>query len=122
MSEEAPQRTRETIERELSAKAWQDDAFLEELRNNPKAVIAREYGVQLPDTLNLKVVEEQPDTLYIRIANNPANLELTDEQLEMVAGGEFVLTIGIISAVIGSVSVFASTVTATAQISVSKGW
>ncbi len=122
MSEEAPQRTRETIERELSAKAWQDDAFLEELRNNPKAVIAREYGVQLPDTLNLKVVEEQPDTLYIRIGNNPANVELTDEQLEMVAGGEVVVLTAVLSAVFGSVAVSVSTITATAQISVAKGW
>jgi hypothetical protein len=95
MSEESPQRSRETIERELSAKAWQDDAFLEELRRNPKAVIAREYGVQVPDTLNLKVIEETPDTLYIRLSNNPANFELSDEQLEQVAGGEVLLIPGL---------------------------
>lgn len=114
---EAPQRSRETIERELAAKAWQDDAFMDELRSNPKAVIAREYGVTLPDSLDLKVVEESAGTLYLRIPPNPSEIELSDEQLELVAGGEVVVT-----AIIGTIAISVSTVTSTAQISISKGW
>jgi hypothetical protein len=122
MSEEATPRTRETIERELASKGWEDDAFMAELRTNPKAVIHKEYGVQIPDNVELKVVEETPNTLYIRIPNNPSNLELSDEQLEMVAGGEVVVATAVLSAVFASAAITVSSVTATAQISVAKGW
>lgn len=121
MSEEASPRTRETIERELATKAWQDDAFMDELRSNPKAVIAREYGVQLPDSMNLKVVEEDASTLYLRIPPNPSNVELSDEQLELVAGGEVVVT-AVIGVVGITVSVAVSSVTTSASITVAKGW
>lgn len=105
MAEEAPQRTRETVEAELTSKAWQDPDFMEELRADPKAVIAKEYGVELPDSVDLKVVEESANLLYIRIPPNPADLELSDEQLELVAGGECIISTTIVSALIsGTVS------------------
>ena len=87
MADETPQRTRETIEMEIAGKAWQDEEFMEALRTDPKAVIAKEYGVELPDNVELKVVEESPTELYIRIPTNPADLELSDDELESVAGG-----------------------------------
>ena len=132
MSEATPQTetkyTREKVEAELASKAWRDPDFMEELRTNPKAVIAKEYGVQLPDALELKVIEETPNTLYLRIPPNPSELELSDEQLEMVAGGEVVVsaTIGIIGIITGVVTATVGTavtsVTSTAAISISKGW
>jgi hypothetical protein len=126
MSEATPQAepkyTREKVEAELAGKAWQDPAFMEELRTNPKAVIAKEYGLQIPDSVELKVIEETPNTIYLRIPPNPGDLELSDEQLEMVAGGEFVVSatvIGITGIVTGVVT---SGVSTSASVTVSKGW
>lgn len=123
-----PPRTRETIERELATKAWQDDTFMEELRTQPKMVIFKEYGVQIPDHVDLKVIEESSNTLYIRIPPNPSDVELSDEQLELVAGGEVAATavisaiVGIIGITVGVAGISVGSVTATAQISISKGW
>lgn len=122
MSEATPQAepkyTREKVEAELAGKAWQDPAFMEELRTNPKAVIAKEYGLQIPDSVELKVIEETPNTIYLRIPPNPSDLELSDEQLEMVAGGEFIVS----ATVIGITGIVTGVATAGAQITISKGW
>jgi hypothetical protein len=123
MTEEAPQRTRETVEMEIAAKAWQDEEFLERLRADPKAVIAEEYGVEVPDTVEIKVIEESAHELYIRIPPNPNDLELTDEQLEAVAGGECVVTSAIISGVIaGTFGITATSITVTERQTERHGW
>ncbi|MBN1219835.1 MAG: NHLP leader peptide family RiPP precursor [Anaerolineae bacterium] len=100
MAEETPKRTREGVETELAVKAWNDPAFMQELKADPKAVLAKEYGVQIPDSVDVKVIEETPTSLYLRLPPNPSDLELSDEQLELVAGGECVVSTTIISAVI----------------------
>ncbi len=73
------------FERKLIEKAWQDDQFRQELIANPKKVIEQEMGCALPANINIKVVEETPDTLYLRLPVNPAGL--SDETLEKIAGG-----------------------------------
>ncbi|MFC1975627.1 NHLP leader peptide family RiPP precursor [Chloroflexota bacterium] len=123
MAEETPQRTRETVEMEIASKAWQDEEFLEELRTNPKAVIAKEYGVEIPDNVDLKVVEESLTELYIRIPPNPNDLELSDEQLEAVAGGECIITSAVISGVIaGTFAVTAASISVSQQQTERHGW
>ncbi len=87
MSEEK-QRTRTSVEGELAVKAWKDEAFMKALKADPKAVINKEYGLQIPANVQVEVVEETPNKLYLRLPPNPSGLELSDEQLEAVAGGE----------------------------------
>jgi len=74
---------------ELVQRSWEDASFKERLIANPNATIAEVTGNETSDQ-NI-VVEDQTDakTIYINI---PARvdvdqLELTDEQLETVAGG-----------------------------------
>jgi hypothetical protein len=69
------------------AKAWKDDKFKKDLLSNPKAVISEEFGVQIPDNVNVKVLEENANNLYIILPEKPVTSELSDEQLEAVAGG-----------------------------------
>ncbi|QVY64636.1 NHLP leader peptide family RiPP precursor [Polaribacter sp. Q13] len=73
-------------------KAWEDEAFKQELIANPVKVIEELTGekINLPEDKTL-VVKDQTDDSVIYI-NIPAKLnlddvELTEEQLEAVAGG-----------------------------------
>ena len=87
-----PQNLRE-LEAKLIAKAWQDEAFKQELINNPKAVFARESGQIIPEDLDIQVIEQPSNTLYLVLPESPrvsgprVSEELSDEALEAVAGG-----------------------------------
>jgi hypothetical protein len=85
MSEER-MATREEKLAPIIAKAWQDEAYRKELVANPKGMLQKEFGVELPESLNIEVLEESPAKLYIVIPPKPTD-ELSDEQLEGVAGG-----------------------------------
>jgi hypothetical protein len=83
----------------LTQKAWESSAFKEQLVKNPVATIEQIVGKELT-TLNDKriVVEDQTDesVIYFNIPAkmNLDELELTEEQLEMVAGGLTPVAIG----------------------------
>ncbi len=87
--EQRPQ-TRQDLEALLVAKAWNDEAFKEKLLKNPKAVIEEELGSPLPETINVRILEETEDTIYISLPKKPeesSSEELSEEELEAVAGG-----------------------------------
>lgn len=77
----------------LVSKACKDEAFRKMFLNNPKEVLEKELGqiqegIKLPENLIVKVLEKPSDTLYFIlpvIAYKGA--ELSEEQLEAVAGG-----------------------------------
>lgn len=82
--------TRFEFERNLIERALQDEAFKQELLNNPKAVYARESGEELPKNLEFEVIQETSNKVYLVLPNNPASgveEELSEEALETVAGG-----------------------------------
>ena len=90
MSEQT--KTRKELEAQIIAKAWQDEAFKQELLSNPKAALSRELQVQnIPASLEIQVLEETPNTFYLVLPMQPnvaaANEELSEEQLMAVAGG-----------------------------------
>jgi len=77
---------------QLITKAWESEAFKNELVSNPEAAIESLVGaeMQLPEGKTI-VVEDQTDADVIYI-NIPApvsvdDFELNEEQLEKVAGG-----------------------------------
>ncbi|MBA3532693.1 MAG: NHLP leader peptide family natural product precursor [Ardenticatenales bacterium] len=79
-----------SVEMQLITRAWKDEAFKTRLVSNPREVL-REYGEQVPDHLEIKVLEEGGNTRYFVLPQNPTDaLEselLTDEALDAVAGG-----------------------------------
>ena len=48
-------------------RAWADEAYRARLLEDPKAALAEELGVALPDRLEVQVVEERPDLMCIVI-------------------------------------------------------
>ncbi|KAB8155114.1 class IIb bacteriocin, lactobin A/cerein 7B family [Kordia sp. TARA_039_SRF] len=76
----------------LIAKAWESPEFKQQLISNPNAAIEQVTGKKLNlDNSQRIVVEDQtdPNTIYLNIPRqvDVSELELSDEQLEMVAGG-----------------------------------
>ncbi|MGI2903280.1 NHLP leader peptide family RiPP precursor [Tolypothrix sp. VBCCA 56010] len=82
--------TRFEFEQKLIQRAWEDENFKQELLSNPKAVFARESGEELPKDLEIEVIQETANKVYLVLPTNPApdiTKELSEEALEAVAGG-----------------------------------
>jgi hypothetical protein len=81
---------RAEVERRLIERSLQDDAFRQRLLADPKAAVEEELGIQLPAGVQIRVVEETADTIYLALPSaSPAGEggELSDQELEAVAGG-----------------------------------
>ncbi|KAB7725721.1 NHLP leader peptide family natural product precursor [Rudanella paleaurantiibacter] len=85
------QRKQEIIEAVIS-KAWEDANFKTELIADPVKAIEKLTGVKvvLPEGKSLVFLDQtDKSTIYVNIPAEPEieNMELTEEQLEAVAGG-----------------------------------
>lgn len=85
---------RDQFESMIIHKAWKDENYKKALLANPKAVLEKELnalkpGTKLPDNLKVQVVEENPTSLTLVIPQLPTKMgaELSDKDLENVAGG-----------------------------------
>jgi Nitrile hydratase, alpha chain len=76
------QLTWKELEAQLIARAWTDEAFAEELRRHPKATIEREMGQRLPADVNVRVLDEPANTLYLVIPAKPDSVSELDELSE----------------------------------------
>jgi bifunctional DNA-binding transcriptional regulator/antitoxin component of YhaV-PrlF toxin-antitoxin module len=66
----------------IIAKAWEDDSFKQHLFAEPKAIL-NEYGIEVPDTLRITVVENSVNLLYVSLPAKPS-IEPSKEQLKIV--------------------------------------
>lgn len=69
----------------LVAKAWEDDAFKDELFSDT-AKVFKENGIELPEGLKVNLLENTEDTIHLVFPMSPSD-ELSDEQLENIDGG-----------------------------------
>lgn len=83
------EQTRPSLEAQILERAAKDPAFREQLKRDPSAIVAREFGVEIPQHITVEVVEETPSTVYLVLPSTSAQRgqELTDSELEAVAGG-----------------------------------
>ena len=77
---------RRQIENQLIDKASHDTAFRQALISDPRAAIEKEFGITIPGSLKLQVIEECADRLCLVLP--AAQGELSDLELESVAGGK----------------------------------
>jgi Nitrile hydratase, alpha chain len=67
-------------------KASRDEAFKKRLLANAVTTLG-EHGVSVPDGKTIRVVENTAETLHVVLPAKPTQEELSDEQLDQVAGG-----------------------------------
>ena len=71
----------------LFAACWKDEALKARFMADPKAVL-KEYGLDVPDNLDVKVVENADDCVHITLPAPPAgDIDLSDAELSNAAGG-----------------------------------
>ena len=87
--DENPVTTRKQLEAQVIDRAMQDETFRQELLRDPKGVVGRELGIQLPEHIDVQVLQESPSTVYLVVPRPApsAGTELSDEELMAVAGG-----------------------------------
>ena len=88
---------------ELFAACWKDDALKQRFMSDPKVVLA-EHGMDVPEGMNVKVVENVDNTVHITLPLAPeGHQELSDAELSAAAGGSpvtaAIVTLGLMSRV-----------------------
>lgn len=70
----------------IVAKAWSNEAFKQRLLADPAAVLRAE-GITVPAGSELRIFENTDKVINLTLPAKPAVSELSDEQLQSVAGG-----------------------------------
>jgi len=108
------------LETVLIEKCWKDAEFKKEVVKDPKGMLERHIGQKLPTNLKIFVHEEDANTLHFSLPPAPSNAtELSDEDLEKVAGGTEV--IAVLTVTVAAATAIEATV-ASAVYTVGKGW
>lgn len=68
-------KTRKDLEIKLIKKAWKSDKFRSELLQNPKQVIANMIGREVPDDIEIVVIEEERKRFYLVVPEKPTDAE-----------------------------------------------
>lgn len=126
--------SRKDLEAKIIAKAWTDEAFRRKFLADPKAQFEEHLGTRLPETLQISAYQEDADSLHFVIPERPKGDldELSDEDLEKVAGGLGVvgvtvllgtIVVSITASVVGSAAAsgVASAIT-TIAVGAATGW
>ncbi len=80
--------TRRELETALIQKCWKDPAFRREIIADPRGTLEKYTGHKVSEAVNIYIHEEDGNTIHLSIPPAPSNLaELSDEDLEKVAGG-----------------------------------
>jgi len=82
---------RAELEQRLIQRSLEDDAYRQQLLEDPRAAVEQELGTPVPEDIEIRAVEETPDTIYLVLpptsSSDQSGGELSDQELEAVAGG-----------------------------------
>ena len=74
---------------QLFAKCWKDEALKARFMSDPKALL-KEHGLDVPDNLGVKVLENADDCVHITLPAPPAgHMDLSDDELSNAAAGAY---------------------------------
>lgn len=92
--------SRKDVQSLIIQRAWKDDSFRSEFLGDPKTTIEKYTERRLPAEIRIFAHAEDDSTAHFVIPPKPANAdELSEEDLEKIAGGVDVI-VGITAAVI----------------------
>ncbi|MCX8128703.1 MAG: NHLP leader peptide family RiPP precursor [Clostridia bacterium] len=72
--------SKQNLQEKIIRKAWEDAEFKKELLSNPKAAIQKELEIAIPDNVEVKVVEETTNTVYLVLPVNPGEIKDVGEK------------------------------------------
>jgi hypothetical protein len=126
MAEQARTLTRQDLEAKIIKRCWEDEAFRQEFTADPAGAFVKYLQVQAASLPKVVVHQEALGSWHIVLPTKPANAdELSEADLEKVAGGGGTLIQVPVQVLIGAASTGA-VATAGAAISVAvsvvKGW
>ena len=83
------EQARQNLEAQVLERAARDPRFREELKQDPRGTLSRDFGVQVPPGMTVEVLEETSSTVFLVLPAAPTQpgQELTGQELETVAGG-----------------------------------
>lgn len=101
--------TRSEFEAMVIHKAWNDAGYLTKLRQDPQGTVnstLQTYDASVPKGVSVKVFEEQPGECLVVIprAEAETDADLSDAQLEAVAGGVVGIDDLIAGAIVGAIA------------------
>lgn len=81
---ETAMKSAEEMRVHLLAKAGEDADFRSQLVSDPKATINQEFGIEIPDNVQIEVHESDMRTIHLALPPGP---DLNEEQLEAISAG-----------------------------------
>ena len=94
--------TRDAIGQLIAEKAWREPDFHRAILADPHAAIEQATGQPVPPGVTIKVVEDDAHTVHFVMPARPSQTgEVSDEELEQVAGGTVLMGAGGVSVSVG---------------------
>ena len=83
--------SRKDMEAKVIARAWADEDFRKELIADPKGTAEKVFGQKMPESLTIQVHVEDLSNVHLVLPMKPeqSGVELSLDELEQVAGGNF---------------------------------
>jgi hypothetical protein len=121
MAEENDAWSRHDIEAKLVKKCWEDEEFRKEFTADPVGTAVKHLEVPAASLPQIVVHEEPAGSWHIVLPPKPADSgELSEEDLEKVAGG--LTPVFIVSISVSASAVVSGGVTISGAVTVKKGW
>jgi hypothetical protein len=87
--------TKHDLETRLIEECWKDPEFKAEVLADPKAKLEEFLGTKLPENFKVIIHQDDASTLHLAVPPAPAAAaELSDEDLEKIAGGTELVFLG----------------------------
>lgn len=85
---ESAVQTANEMQSQLIARASEDAAFRAQLIADPKATVQQEFGVEMPDYINIQVHQSELNDVHLVLPPDlEAGMELDEDLLEAISAG-----------------------------------